>query len=147
MPIFNVEIRATNNYTAGLAVTERHLSIGGGWSEKMPAFLTPGGGVGTALVRNTYFFLKGVFPLLVLLYYIQCWGYEIKGEMDFRYYDAGEPFVLTFYIGEKGAATAQITPKSVVIPGPIKHYVHWEMTYNVAGSTLNITLAFMDPTK
>ena len=38
MPLFNVEIRATNNYTAGLAVTENPLSIGGGWSEKMPYF-------------------------------------------------------------------------------------------------------------
>ena len=64
MPIFNVEIRATNKYKAGLAVTEYPLSIGGGWSDKMPAFLTPGGGVGTALVRNTYFFLKVVFHYL-----------------------------------------------------------------------------------
>ena len=115
-----MEIRATNDNTAGLAVTECPLSIGGGWSEKMPPFLTPGGGSGTALVRNIYYFLKRVFPLLVLLYYMQCWGYEIHDQMEFRCYDAAEPFVLTFYIGEKGAANAEITPKSIVIPGPIE---------------------------
>ena len=147
MPLFNVEIRATNNYTAGLAVTENPLSIGGGWSEKMPAFLSPGGGSGTALVRNKYFFLKGVFPLLVLLYYMQCWGYEIEGEMHFRYYDAAKPFVLTFYIGEKGAANARISPEAIVIPGPIEHTVHTVMTYSVAGSTLNVTVDFLDPGK
>ena len=113
----------------------------------MPPFLTPGGGSGTALVRNMYYFLKGVFPLLVLLYYMQCWGYEIHDQMEFRYYDAAELFVLTFYIGEKGAANAEITPKCRVIPGPIEHTVHNILTYYVARSTLNVTVDFLDPGK
>ena len=142
MPMFNVEIRATNNYTAGLGVTECPLTLDGGWSEKMPAFVSTGGGSGTALVRNAYFFLNVFFPLLVLLYYMQCWGYEIKGQMEFRYYDAAEPFVLTFSIGGSNAAIATVSPKMVTIPAQIKHAVQAEVYYHVNGRAFNITLDF-----
>ena len=49
-----MEIFATNDYPAGLNVTEDPLSPGGGWSEKMISPITGGGGHAHALVRYIY---------------------------------------------------------------------------------------------
>ena len=76
---------------------------------------------------------------------MQAWGYEIKGEMEFRYYDAAEPFVLTFSIDGSGAASAAMSPHTIPIPAQIPHSVHFKLCYSVDGSTLNITLNFSDP--